>query len=706
MTSPEKASSKLQVLRCKDWLQEQNSLNTKRLSQQNKNDIQFIIQTNAARKKFLQSIPEDDATLPAGVGEPEEEPKTVPLHKLRVDWLKMDCQWGSCHWSYNNYEDFQRHVQKHISDLHVIDKEGYVEYVCLWDVCGHNSSDFKEMVRHVNYHAYHARLMAIGFNGRATLKLIATKSSTLFRYHYSLFLMKNAQKITLCLAPLMGSEHMKYLQLNKNSCEDLEFKKHPNNKSNGPVISQITIQITHCKTKRYSVLRSCKVAHKVYRCSAMLMGWMRNDVYPAYFTDDARTLTHGREAHSLLPLRTALCVQQETGRSRKETGLFPLSGITRPFVQRAEEAQPGAMNKCGLAAHLAHNDNYKRNRRCAAPEPQLQLHVQRVRRVRGHGVPAARAHAPARVHVRVRAVRHVRAHARRAGHARALPAPAARRPAPRLPALRLQRKNKVDMPQIPRLILKSRKKSRDFLNKIYLLLHNLNYCTHDVAKLTSMKERNKERRNKGIPGRAVCKSDLRKHLPIHTRKRKRSNTENSGLDISDEEHSDLESKQCKPVRKYACHMCPEKSMKVFHRGSRLTTHLVQVHGAQWPFGHSRFRYQISEDGMYRLTTTRYEILEVSKKIVDGYSDPKESLKTSFEFNIKQVAEATESTPKRFEITLKGDDENTLKNTPHADDNRVVITVCDVDELGNIINTKVVPNSDVVIYSSDDKKDIS
>lgn len=46
-----------------------------------------------------------------------------------------------------------------------------MEYVCLWDVCGHNTSDYWEMIRHINYHAYHARLLAIGFNGRATLRL-------------------------------------------------------------------------------------------------------------------------------------------------------------------------------------------------------------------------------------------------------------------------------------------------------------------------------------------------------------------------------------------------------------------------------------------------------------------------------------------------------------------------------------------------------
>lgn len=46
-----------------------------------------------------------------------------------------------------------------------------VQYVCLWDVCGHKTSDFTEMVRHLNYHAYHGKLLAIGFNARATLKL-------------------------------------------------------------------------------------------------------------------------------------------------------------------------------------------------------------------------------------------------------------------------------------------------------------------------------------------------------------------------------------------------------------------------------------------------------------------------------------------------------------------------------------------------------
>lgn len=104
--------------------------------------------------------------------------------------------------------------------------------------------------------------------------------------------------------------------------------------------------------------------------------------------------------------------------------------------------------------------------------------------------------------------------------------------------------------------------------------------------------------------RAVTKWDLLKHIPTHTRKRKRKRGKgDSDVEIS-EENSDGEKELKKELseeeeevkkkvkKKYACHMCPEKEVKVFSRGTRLTTHLVKVHGAQWPFGHSRFRYVI------------------------------------------------------------------------------------------------------------------
>lgn len=112
---------------------------------------------------------------------------------------------------------------------------------------------------------------------------------------------------------------------------------------------------------------------------------------------------------------------------------------------------------------------------------------------------------------------------------------------------------------------------------------------------------------------------------------------------------------------------------------------------------------MSEDGMYRLTTTRYESLEVSEKIMDGYTSPKVPL-TSLGFQLKQVAEPTESTPRCFEITLKnediemaeGDDELEIDEKPLVKENKVEFVMCDADEDGNIISSELIDNKSDLI----------
>ncbi|CAH0399572.1 unnamed protein product [Chilo suppressalis] len=545
-------SSKMKVLRCVDWLKDQNSLNTKRLSQQNKNDIQFIIQTNAARKKFLQSVPED-ATVPAGVGEREEEPKNVPLHRLRLDRLQMDCQWASCRWRFGNYELLQKHVHMHTSDLHAIDTDGSVEYVCLWDVCGHKSSDFPEMVRHVNYHAYHAHLLAVGFNGRATLKLgRCDKDST-----------KRNQ------LPPLKSEHCCMW----TGCEEK--------------FNAIQSLFNHVKL------------HIKYLDEEFLCSWAGCGMT---FTRRVFVTMHVRSHTGERMIACYHCGQH--------------FACNRKLVDHIRRQNPSGSYACSVCGVWCGTEYLLRE--------HARQHVSMYACTLCH--MSAPTPATLATHVRYRHLAHAARH------------------------------------------------------------HACPRCEY----------------------RAISKSDLKKHLPIHTKKRKRGKTletteaeDSEDQDLSDEELSEVE-KQSKPARKYACHMCPEKSMKVFSRGSRLTTHLVQVHGAQWPFGHSRFRYQISEDGMYRLTTTRYEILEVSKKIVDGYSGPKESLETSYDYDLRQVAEPTESTPRRFEVFCRGEEdkqrEKKMKIEPKVEENIVEITVCNVDEDGNIISTAVIDNSDVVIHS--------
>ncbi|XP_075979924.1 histone H4 transcription factor [Anticarsia gemmatalis] len=527
--------AKHKILRCVDWIQKQNSEEPTKLSLQNKNDIQFIIQTNAARKNFLLAAAEDEATVPTGVDEtPSIEPKAVSLHKLRVEDLNLECEWQSCKSFFDNYLKYQDHVRKHSSDAHVIEIETGVQYVCLWDTCGHKTADFNEMIRHMNYHAYHGKLLAIGFNGRATLKLARCKKDSTKRNQVPI------QYSDYCCMWVGCEEKYNSMQMFLD-----HVKLHTNYSETylcswagcGAVFPKKVMLVVHVRSHTGERLIAC------YHCGQ-------------HFANNRKLCDHLRRqnVNPNSPFACELCgIRCATE--------YLLSEHTRQHVSTV------ACALCDLTATS----------------------------------PAALAH-----HVRYRhlAGEHARPHA----------------------------------------------------------------CPHCVYK-------------------AVTKWDLRKHILTHNKKKKR-NQDLSDKD-TDDDNSDLESKpkKQKSVKKYACHMC-EKNTKVFSRGTRLTTHLVKVHGAQWSFGHSRFRYQLCEDGMYRLTTTRFESLEVST-IVDGFTGPTKLL-SNYEFKLKQIAEPTKNTPRGFEITLKNPKEEEDSSMDAEDeDKKVEITMCDVDDKGNIISSEVI-----------------
>lgn len=80
--SSSKKSSALKLLRCMEWLQKQNTdVSQKQSVSDNKNDLKYIIQTNADREKFLLSVGGDEATVPVGAGEPSIKPMKVVSSK-------------------------------------------------------------------------------------------------------------------------------------------------------------------------------------------------------------------------------------------------------------------------------------------------------------------------------------------------------------------------------------------------------------------------------------------------------------------------------------------------------------------------------------------------------------------------------------------------------------------------------------------------
>ncbi|XP_023943088.2 histone H4 transcription factor [Bicyclus anynana] len=529
---------KVKLLRCVEWLQNQNEL--KKAPNGSK---EFDIDSNASRKEFLLSGG-DDTTVPSGVDELVIQPKFVPVRHLRTKDLEMQCEWQSCFSCFSDYEQFQEHVRSHQSQLHVIQTEENVDYVCLWDVCGHRTSDFSEMIRHINYHAYHARLLAIGLNGRATLKLEQCRKDSSKRNQ---------------LPPLKHKHSCMWVECSQsyNSIQSLfDHVKHHISYSErhlcswagcGAVFPRRPLLTMHVRSHTRERVIACYHCGQHFACNRKLSDHLiRQNVDPS------------------------------TGIPCSMCGVL----FASEYLKREHERQHISAYACAMCD-------------MSAPSPAALAYHMRYRHLSSSGT---------------------RTHA----------------------------------------------------------------CPHCSYK-------------------AVTKSDLRKHIPIHKKKKRKAKDIEV---ISDSDSSEEEVRKKKVLKKYACHMCPEKEVKVFSRGTRLTTHLVKVHGAQWSFGHSRFRYQISDDGMYRLTTTRFEYEDISKNILDDYSRPKESLNKTLEFEVIEIADATKTTPKQFEISLKNNDikeegqaggENVKKeNRDEIDQNRAVeITMCDVDHDGNIINTKII-----------------
>lgn len=130
-------------------------------------------------------------------------------------------------------------------------------------------------------------------------------------------------------------------------------------------------------------------------------------------------------------------------------------------------------------------------------------------------------------------------------------------------------------------------------------------------------------------------------------------------------------------RVYMCHCCNDK----FPKGALLTKHLMRKHDFQWPSGHSRFRYtQDPDDGMFRLQTMRLESIEVTQEIINKEKKQAE--------NIGKENMENENDDRTY----------LLKSEIVSTDNNVLITICEVDQKGNMVKTETMESNELRLAS--------
>ena len=94
-------------------------------------------------------------------------------------------------------------------------------------------------------------------------------------------------------------------------------------------------------------------------------------------------------------------------------------------------------------------------------------------------------------------------------------------------------------------------------------------------------------------------------------------------------------------RRYCCHLCERR----FLRGHYLTKHLARAHLFRAPPGHSRFRYKLDDDGMFRVETIRFESGDL---VIDVEDDDEGEIEAEEEVDDVAASDQLESDDQRLE----------------------------------------------------------
>ncbi|KAB0798175.1 hypothetical protein PPYR_09168 [Photinus pyralis] len=144
------------------------------------------------------------------------------------------------------------------------------------------------------------------------------------------------------------------------------------------------------------------------------------------------------------------------------------------------------------------------------------------------------------------------------------------------------------------------------------------------------------------------------------------------------------------MQTYECHCCQAK----FQRGNYLTRHLIKAHDFHWPSGHSRFRYKEDADGIFRLQTVRYESIEVTQEMMSSTnttSQPVE-VQTNKRYNLRKKQQSSDKTPNYVLMVAENGEQNVVCPTK----NNIVMTINDIDESGNILNSEILQSQEMQI----------
>ncbi|KAK5645961.1 hypothetical protein RI129_004425 [Pyrocoelia pectoralis] len=147
---------------------------------------------------------------------------------------------------------------------------------------------------------------------------------------------------------------------------------------------------------------------------------------------------------------------------------------------------------------------------------------------------------------------------------------------------------------------------------------------------------------------------------------------------------------------YECHCCQAK----FQRGNHLTRHLIKAHDFHWPSGHSRFRYKEDADGIFRLQTVRYESIEVTQEMMSSANTTQQvELGTNKKYNLRKKQQSSDKTPNYVLMVAENGEQNVVCPTT----NNIVMTINDVDESGNILNSEILQSQEMkIIPRTEDK----